>query len=766
MKKFSSLKLNTKLTLSILFVILLIYVTIFAYMAITMPTFVRSGVEDLANNNAARYSNLFKAYISEDMRASRMMADVFETYIPLTAEEKMKQSLAVLQREYKKHPYYRAVYTSWERKYVDPNWDKNYGRIRVSLDSPPKSDDDYTNVTYDTLDVLGDNKNGAYYKIKMSRNDFFSDPYDDIFQGKMQTVATVASAVVFKGKFMGSTGIDIPLSRFADIISKVKSFYGSNIFLISNNGTFVGNKKKELVGKSIYNVTGSNAKYVLENINKGKPFSFYNYVKGHKYYVTMSPLNITGADTPWMIGVTVPDEEIIGVMVNNFKPLILVISIGLLMVVIVLYYMSNGITKPIIRISEVLRLIAKGEIGEVEKVKFNRKDEIGEIVDSTNILVENLKETAEFAQQIGVGNINTEYNILSEKDLLGNSLINMRESLKKAKLEEEKRRKFEELQNWATTGFAKFGELLRNNTDNMEEFTYDVISNLVKYTNSNQGAIFLLEDDNTDEPFLTMSSCYAYDRKKYADKKIDLGSNLVGQCFLEADTIYMTEVPNNYVSITSGLGNANPKSILIVPLKFNDKVFGVIEMASFTEYEDYKIKFVEKLAENIASTISTVKVNMQTVRLLQESNLKSEELASQEEEMRQNLEELQTTQEESARRELDMNGIIDALNSSYIVLELNINGDIISINKNAKSLLGATDNAGEGQNIRAIITQEEIDEFNEMWEIVLGGKTVNRQRKINRGGREFTISESYTPVYDDMGGIVKILNIGMEVVEI
>ena len=763
MKKFSSLKLNTKLTLSILFVILLIYITIFAYMAATMPTFVRSGVENLANNNAARYSNLFKAYISEDMRASRMIADVFETYTPLTAEEKMKRSLAILQREYKKHPYYRAVYTSWERKYVDPTWNKDYGRIRISLTSPPKSDDDYSNVEYDTLDIFSDNIKGAYYNIKLNRKDFFSNPYQDTYQGKLQTVATVASAVVYKGKFMGSTGIDIPLSRFADIISKVKSFYGSNIFLISNNGTFVGNKKKELIGKSIYDVTGSNAEYVLANVNKGKPFSFYNIVKGEKYYVTMNPLNITGSDTPWMIGVTVPDEAIIDVMIYNFRPLLLVVSIGLILVIITLYYMSSGITKPIIHISKILRLIAKGEIGEVEKMDFRNRDEIGEIVDSTNILVENLKETAEFAQQIGAGNINTEYNIISEKDLLGNSLIEMRESLKKAKNEEDKRREYEERQNWATIGFAKFGELLRNNTDNMEEFTYNVISNLVKYTKSNQGAMFLLNDD-TNNPYLTMSSCYAYDRKKFVDKKIDLGSNLVGQCFLEAQTIYMTDVPNNYVSITSGLGDANPKAIIIVPLKFNDKVFGVIEMASFSKYEDYKIEFIEKLAENIASTISTVKVNMQTVSLLQESKLKSEELASQEEEMRQNLEELQSTQEESARKEIDINGILNALNSTYFVIELDIDANIININENAKQLLAINRNNDiEDKNLREFLSHDELEEFETEWREVINGKSISKQHEIIRNNNKLIISESYTPVYNTTDDIVKILNIGVEI---
>ena len=225
----------------------------------------------------------------------------------------------------------------------------------------------------------------------------------------------------------------------------------------------------------------------------------------------------------------------------------------------------------------------------------------------------------------------------------------------------------------------------------------------------------------------------------------------------------MTDVPDNYVSITSGLGDANPRAILIVPLKFNDKVFGVIEMASFTEYEDYKIKFIEKLAESIASTISTVKVNMQTVKLLEDSKMKSEELASQEEEMRQNLEELQTTQEESARRELDMNGILEALNSSYIVIELDISGNIININENAKRLLDIAHNNVEGQNLRSFLTNIELDDFETLWTTVIRGETVSKQHKTTRGANEFVISESYTPVYNDVGDIVKILNIGVEI---
>jgi len=763
MKKYSQFNLRAKLIITIVSVMLLLFVSIFGYIGIRMKPILAKNVEKIVDNNAAKYANLFKSYLTEDMTISRTIADDLETLLPYSGEEKIKRTKEVLQRVFQKHPKYRAVYCSWERKFLDPNWNKNYGRVRVTLYLPPTSDEDFSMVTYDSLNTYGDDINSSYYSLKINKKDVLVNPYKDTYFGVEETVTSVFTPLVKNGKYLGTSGLDIPMSRYADIISKAEKFYNSSIFLLSNDGVFVGNQVKELVGKSIDEVTKGNGVDIKGKIKNGIAFSMYNTVGDDEYYVTYYPFSVTGSDTPWTVGIAVPSSEINSLMRSNFIPLFIIGFIGLTLVIIIIYFLSRGITRPIIHITEMLKRMADGEINKVNDITIDREDEIGEIIDSTNKLVDNLKNTAEFAQKIGEGDLNTEYTSVSENDILGNSLLNMRASLYQAKTEEDKRRKEEEKQNWATVGYAKFGELLRNNTDNMETFTYNVISNIVKYTNSNQGALFLLNMEDDNDPYLTMSSCYAYERKKYVDKRIEIGANLVGQCYQEAETIYMTDIPEDYISITSGLGDANPNTLVIVPLKFNEKVFGVMELASFHKYESYQIEFIEKLGESIASTISTVRVNLQTIQLLEESKLKSEELAAQEEEMRQNMEELQTTQEESARRELDMNGILDALNSSYIVLELNLDGDIININENAKELLGATNSSVEGQNIRSLITQEEMDEFNEMWETVLGGETVNRQREISRGGHAFIISESYTPVYDDMGDIVKILNIGVEV---
>ncbi|MBX2901665.1 MAG: GAF domain-containing protein [Cyclobacteriaceae bacterium] len=219
----------------------------------------------------------------------------------------------------------------------------------------------------------------------------------------------------------------------------------------------------------------------------------------------------------------------------------------------------------------------------------------------------------------------------------------MRERLQAIAQEEQKR-------NWSVTGIAELGNILRETSGDSETLYLKVLSYLIKYVKANQGALYISEQSQ-NTTILKMVSCYAYGKRKYITQEIEPGQGLVGQCFLEKGLIYIKEVPKEYVRITSGLGDAPPKSVLISPLMVNDEVFGVIEMASFTEFDNYTQDFVQRASEQIASVIASVKNNERTAALLRDSQQQTEELRAQEEEMRQNMEELSATQEEMARKE-------------------------------------------------------------------------------------------------------------------
>lgn len=311
------------------------------------------------------------------------------------------------------------------------------------------------------------------------------------------------------------------------------------------------------------------------------------------------------------------------------------------------FIMIRSITVPVNYLKDIVVKLGKGELVEDKNTKFNN-DEIGEMAKAMDNLVNGLKATTLFAENIGKGTYATEFKPLSEHDVLGNALINMRNNLSRVADEDKKR-------NWATEGLAKFGEILRTNTNDLDKLTDEIILNLVKYLKANQGAIYIVDDEQTSEdPTMSMKACYAWDKKKYLNHKIHRGEGLAGQAWQEGDLIYLTEVPQNYIRITSGLGDANPTSVLIVPLKLNEQIFGVVEIASFIEFRDFEIEFVQKIAESIASTISSVKVNARTQRLLEESQEMTEQMRAQEEEMRQNMEELQATQEGMKRQEVEL----------------------------------------------------------------------------------------------------------------
>jgi PAS domain S-box-containing protein len=435
-------------------------------------------------------------------------------------------------------------------------------------------------------------------------------------------------------------------------------------------------------------------------------------------------------------------------MIKNFEQLsnmtyilsVIVFIIGLFTA----FYISKSITRPINYIRGVIDKVGKGEIVDVDKSKVSN-DEIGDMSESVANMAGGFSEITQFAENIGNGKYDHNFKPLSENDALGNALIEMRDNLKKVSEEDKKR-------NWATSGIAKFGEILRSYSDNFEKLSDEIISNLVKYIDANQGALFVVATNGEgEEEHMEMASCYAWDKKKFIDRKIHRGEGLTGQAWLEGDIIYLTEVPESYITITSGLGEANPTSIIIVPLKVNDEIHGVIEIASFKEYEEFEIEFIERISESIASTFSTVKVNERTQKLLHESTMMTEQMRAQEEEMRQNMEELQATQEKIQRDQLDRDSREKIVISDTLVLELSRSFSIRKTNELSKEVLGYAPSEIEGRLLKDLVTSS--NQLSEIQEKALTETFWNGILKMkNRNGEEVSLLASAGQVPDSIDG--------------
>lgn len=378
------------------------------------------------------------------------------------------------------------------------------------------------------------------------------------------------------------------------------------------------------------------------------------------------------------------------------------------------------------------------------------------------------KRIQKFTEKLINNQTDAEYEIEDDNDNLGRSLLNLRDYLNQNKENEKNRRKEDEQRHWIAEGLAKFGEILRRDNENMEKLSYNIISNLVNYLGANQGGFFIIEDQDENDIHFQLTGMYAYERKKYADKRVNWGEGLIGSAALERQTIYLTDVPDNYLHITSGLGKANPRSLLIVPLIVNEEIHGVIELAAFEAFEDYKIEFVEKVGESIASTISSVKINVRTAKLLEESREQAEVLASQEEQMRQNMEELQATQEEAARQAEKFVSFTNSVNHTLIRAEYDTDGTLLYANTKFLQKLGYSSNSEvEGQHISLFINEKDKDWFFEIWDkLARGGKHFEGDMKhVTKHGKDLWTMATYTCVRREDNTVEKILFLGIDTTE-
>ncbi|HCW07211.1 MAG TPA: hypothetical protein DGG95_07595, partial [Cytophagales bacterium] len=235
---------------------------------------------------------------------------------------------------------------------------------------------------------------------------------------------------------------------------------------------------------------------------------------------------------------------------------------------------------------------------------------------------------------------NTNYNFNNQQ--LENTFRSLNSKLASQKEEDRKAK-------WIAEGKAKFGDILRLST-NLTDLSDVFLKNLIHYLHFNQGSIFILDKSENESGVLRLTACYAYERKKYLTKHIAIGEGVAGQCFLENETIVLKQVPQDYIKITSGLGDAKPNFVLVVPIKNYEHTEGVLEVAGFKPLENFQIQFVEEICEAFSIVIRSVKSNEETRKLLTETQTQTEQLKLQEEELRQNMEEMHATQEQLSRQ--------------------------------------------------------------------------------------------------------------------
>lgn len=315
--------------------------------------------------------------------------------------------------------------------------------------------------------------------------------------------------------------------------------------------------------------------------------------------------------------------------------------LALLMGIIFIYITIHFITKPINEMTTLAIKIAAGDLSQ--KIEQPGSDEIGDLARSINMMVDTLNDISDQANAIAHGDFSVEIIQKNDTDRLGIALNGMKSQVKeRTEAMEESERKMQRandnllLQNKLKSQISEITELTQGATD-LIAISDDIISALAKMTEAGHGALYIIEQDDKDnrsQTTLLLKGTYAFDKRKNNLNRIGLGEGLVGQCAKEKEQIMITNAPADYIQIHSGLGEKNPLNIIATPILFEQKLMGVIELASFSKFSNMQVEMLKQVSTNISSVFNNIHNLIQTQNLLQETQSQSEELLAQQNELR------------------------------------------------------------------------------------------------------------------------------------
>ncbi len=367
---------------------------------------------------------------------------------------------------------------------------------------------------------------------------------------------------------------------------------------------------------------------------------------------------------------------------NIVNKILLFSLISILLFAVLFHFLFRFSDKPLKNELKRLENIIKSLLNNqnIEEQTMPREQKFIKLAKLVQILTVKYNDLHKFAEGLTKDKFNQEYPQSLANDKLGQTLNKLNDKLRSVVYNESIIKKEERLKEWETESVSKFINILQQHKGNIEELSYQLISNLVQYLNADVGALFFINSDNPNDVYFEQIATYAFEQKKYVDKKIYPSQGYIGRIYNEKQTIYLTEVPEDYMKIASGLGKSSPKSLLIVPLLINQEVYGAIEIASFNIIKGFQIDFIEKMAENIASTINNVLVNNKTKELLNKSRQRADKLSVEEEKMRTRLKELEEKEQTISSKIYANADVSNSIENTIMVAEMDNEGIILFAN--------------------------------------------------------------------------------------
>ena len=713
--------------------------------------------EYIAENN----SSIIVKYFNKALDISKLSSNIVRNYESINIENRRNFYGNFLKYILEKNDFFYCAWSMWED---DIFFNDSTIRTKEHLKSI---------VFYKTgsfikeLDVTQEDfENSFYTEAKNSKKVTITKPYSYTFDENFEDIwlITIAIPIIIKNKVVGVTGIDINLQIFQNYIEKIKAFEDNRVFIMDSEGTFIAHTFEKLVGKNIFEIDKDYAKknQLEKHLKLNRNFSIRskNIILNKSFYTCFSPINFdVKSSYHWYLAVATPSENIIKKANNTFWISIIIAFVGILILIIIIYFITKKYTNPLKNITEILIDISKGKIvvDKFKSINSNFDISVSKILKALESLTYGVKNRTEFANEIAKGNLNAELNLMGKDDILGLSLLKMQKNLVTAQKNIDKQKEKEKQENWIAKGTSQLATTIRKHSDDLSDMANYFLRDLVDYLKINQAGFFVYRDKDKKDIYLKLVATYAFSRKKYLSKRIELGEGLIGTCALEKKVIYITELPDDYINISSGLGNSNPKALLIFPLITENKVLGILELASFKEINESSKLLLERINNNLASTISSIKMNRQTEDLLKQSQKQASQIVLQEEATREQLIELKKEQEIIKSEKLILNNQIKSILDVTVVYELDTNAHLIYCSEQFIKLMKTNFIYIKNRSIEKYIIKDDFSSFKDVWKNVLKGKETKKKiTYIKQTKENIELETFFIPIKDEKQKIKKV----------
>ena len=639
----------------------------------------------------------------------------------------------------------------WYTKYIRH---ENMGTPEISNDLQTSSND-----IYDMYRVI--KRDNTPKVVSLSQN------------ADISNVIVCLMPIYTNKKFCGVVGVDIDQKYYRNILDN-QIPASSTIYITDSTGNIFYSRNKDYVNRNIHEVlrfTEEKLGIMAKTAENLPVDAVCELVENNKEEVYIHSKRIPLAcndDNFTMICINSLDDIRAEQSSTFIKSVLIVVTILVLLSIFIIV-MSRNVIKPFENTRKLVDHITQGDY-MLEKYlpeTLRIPNEWLRIVNSIKGLAKSLKNTSDFATQLKDKNLESEYDASITNNPIGASLVALRNDMIET-TEKERQRFNEERQNqWATEGHSIFSDILRNNISDIHNLCDAVIDKLVPYINVTQGGIFIRTaspDDPNTECF-ELYAVFAFGHQRFHKRILGIDEGIIGACAMEKHTIIINDVPDNYTEIGSGLGHAKPKALMFVPLIYNDYLYGVMEFAAFVRFEQYQIQFVERISENIASTIANAKINEQTSLLLQQSRQQSKQMEEREDQLKNEIESLNSLVLATQSELNHIEQVNNAMNKTMLVAIFSTKGDTLEANRRFALRYTLDVNDIRRKNVYEILqlTLSKYDEFKKVWDNVKQGatETYSIEFKINKDTRK--IKNTFIPIYDADNTVSRILCLAADV---